>query len=125
MILEDFNNWEKKKLVGDSSSTEKAVPVQQSDTTPTKDNSNTTGSTPEIDVRIKRFDQTILECSNISVEIKDLLTKLLKSNLAAFYKEGDVLPKSIVEEHYIYLINEDKAVSSIPFHYHSATKAYS
>jgi hypothetical protein len=100
-ILEDFDNCEIKKLIDDPPPTETAVPAQRGDTTLTNDNSNPTGPSPEIDVWVKRFEQTITECSNISAEIKDLLSKLLKSNLAAFYKEEDVLPISIAEEHYI------------------------
>ncbi len=32
------------------------------------------------------------------------------TNLTAFYKKSDVLPKSIVEKHYIYLVDENRTV---------------
>ena len=66
------------------------------------------------DPRLKRFDQVIEECSDINEGTRELLKKLLTCNVAAFYKEGDVLPKSIVEDHYIYLIDENRAVNQHP-----------
>ena len=62
------------------------------------------------DPRIKRILQSAEECVDIPKEIRELVEKLLLTNLAAFYKEGDVLPMSIVEEHYIYLVDENRAV---------------
>ncbi len=62
------------------------------------------------DPRIKKILQSAEECVDIPKETRELVEKLLLTNLAAFYKEGDVLPMSIVEEPYIYLVDENRAV---------------
>jgi hypothetical protein len=43
-------------------------------------------------------------------ETRELVEKLLLTNLIAFYEMDEVRPKSIVEEHYIYLVDEKRAV---------------
>ena len=61
-ILEDFDNWEQKKLTDVQPPIETSIPAQRSDTNPTNDNTNPTGTSPGIDVRVKRFEQTVTEC---------------------------------------------------------------
>ena len=65
---------------------------------------------PQEDSRVKKLLQAAEECCDIPDDIRDLVVKLLMSNKQAFYKEGDVLPKSVVEDHYIFLVNENKSV---------------
>ena len=61
-------------------------------------------------MRTKKLLQAVDECVDIPAEVRELLSKLLLSNESAFFKEGDILPKTVVEDHYIYLIDENKAV---------------
>jgi hypothetical protein len=62
----------------------------------------------------ERFMLVAHQCQRISSEERGLVNSLLKSGKASFLKQGDRLPLCALEEHTIYLRNENEAVWSPP-----------
>ena len=60
----------------------------------------------------ERFMLGAHQCQRISSEERGLVNSLLKLGKASFLKEGDRLPLCALEEHTIYLRNENEAVDN-------------